>query len=96
MGGDKPWLIQEHLIKDGDHDFVSSAERIFAAFDQIDPNGTAYRYPPVGVPHFDLINFSLEDFEKAIDQIDTVFFALNNLLGEYEEFRTAMVRRTPP
>jgi hypothetical protein len=80
----RPWLERETIIPIDD-EFVRSAERIFVIFDQIDPYGTAYRYPPLEMPHPDIINFSLDDFEAAIDQIDTVFFALSNLLNDYEE-----------
>jgi hypothetical protein len=84
----KPWLERESVISSGD-EFIASAERIFGIFDQIDPKGTAYRYPPLTLPHADIINFSLKDFEAAIDQIDTVFFGIFNLLNEYEEGRAA-------
>jgi hypothetical protein len=93
--GIKPWLVQKKLLASAD-EFVSSAERIFTIFDQLDPNGTAYRYPPGQLPHRDIINFSLEDFDKAIDQIDTVFFALRNSMNDYEEFQVALARGTPP
>jgi hypothetical protein len=82
--GLRPWFESAGFFQ-SDDDFVVNAERVFVEFDRIDPQGTAFRYPPLKLPHHDLINFSLEDFEQAIDQIDTVFFALFNMMNDYEE-----------
>ena len=91
----KTWLEREHIIS-SDDEFVASAERIFPIFDQIDPDGAAYRYPPLDLPHPDFINFSLDDFEKAIDQIETVFFGVFHRIEEYEESLIAEIRGAPP
>jgi len=85
----RSWLDSHELISIDD-DFLPNAERIFVELEKIDPAGTAFRYPPTKIPHADLINFSLEDFETAIDQVDTLFFGLFRLLDEYAEYLTSM------
>jgi hypothetical protein len=85
----RKWLELQKILSPQDA-FVQSAERIFEILDAIDPDGTGYRYPPLEIPHADLINFALADFEAAIDQIETVFFGINNQLNEYEETQIAI------
>jgi hypothetical protein len=91
----KEWLDREHIVSSDDN-FVTSAERIFSIFDEIDPDGTAYRYPPLRLPHPDILNFSLEDFDQAIDQIETVFLGVFHRMEEYEELQISIIRGTPP
>jgi len=83
------WLGSRELISNDD-DFLANAERIFVELEKVDPTGTAFRYPPTKIPHADLINFALEDFETAIDQVDTLFFGLFGLLSEYAEYLTSI------
>jgi hypothetical protein len=80
----KSWLIDRNFFSVDDK-FVESAERIFAILDSIDPRATAFRYPPLELPHSDIINFSLDDFDRAVDEIDTVFFALRNMMNDYQD-----------
>jgi hypothetical protein len=87
----RSWLDSKELIA-VDDDFLPSAERLFAELDKVDPNGTAFRYPPTSIPHADLINFALSDFEAAIEQVDTLFFGLFRLLNEYEEYLSSLRR----
>jgi hypothetical protein len=80
----RKWTLKKEFVSENDEMFLR-AERIFSFIDEIDPSATAFRYPPMKLPHRDLINFSLEDFEQAIDEIDTVFFALRAMIDRYED-----------
>lgn len=88
----KPWLVEATIVPSED-EFVKSAERAFVILNNLDPDSTAFRYPPTKLPHSDILNVSLEDFERAIDEVDTVFVGLNAMFGEYEDYLSA-VRRT--
>jgi hypothetical protein len=81
----RKWFNEAGLIA-ADDDFIPSTERFFSVLDEIDPQGTAFRYPPNEVPHRDIVNFSLDDFETAVEHVDTMLFGLTRLLDEYEEF----------
>lgn len=84
----KPWLSETKIVEPDD-EFVKSAERAFSILNKLDPDSTAFRYPPTALPHPDILNISLDDFELAIDEVDTIFVGLSAMFGEYEDFISA-------
>ncbi len=87
----REWLVRNGIFSDVDR-FVSSAERILSDLDAVDPNGTAFRYPQSSVPHPDVQNFSLDDFESALDQIDTLFFGVVAILDQNAQYQSETKR----
>jgi hypothetical protein len=83
--GIRPWLVQSTIVSAEDQ-YLQSAERAFSVLNALDPDGTAFRYPPIQLPHRDIINISLDDFERAIDEVDTIFFGLSAMFEQYEDY----------
>jgi hypothetical protein len=86
---ERPWFVENGFFSSND-EFVESAERIFSILNNLDPDGTAFRYPPTELPHSDILNLSLDDFERAIDEVDTIFIGLGAMLDQYGEMKSDM------
>lgn len=81
----RAWFDARGIIAPDD-DHTPSAERVFSELDAIDPDSTAFRYPPTKLPHPDIINIRLDEFEKALDQVDSMFIGFFQLMDEYRDY----------